>query len=450
MSPITRSLIRLSLPVIGLNVLNVLALAVDTAMCGRLDDAETALTALGYATQVVFLLMVAMLGLTVGTVALVSRAHGGGDVDRVQHIMLQSTQLTVVVAVCVAVFGNLGAESLLGLLGASDPVAAAGADYLLPVLGATPFSYLFLLYAAILRSLGNTLLAFLVALVLNVVNFGLNYCLILGNLGFPALGVQGAGIGTACAYVVGMLLLVVLVKAGTVPGIDFPLRPGRLDHKLMGQLARVGAPAALDLVILNVSFLALITMVGWIEEIAVAAHGIGLRVQGLAFVPGMAVSQVATAMVGNFLGSGQADNARKTIWATLRVCLVLMTTLAVILIALVYPITHIFDVAAGTRLEELSVLWIKVLGWSMPIFGLHIALVAMMQGAGITRTSLTINAITTFLVQIPLGFVLAFGLDMGVFGVWLSFPLAWVVKVAMAAEIFRRGKWARTGLHADG
>ncbi len=450
MSPITRALVRLSLPVIGLNVLNVLALAVDTAMCGRLEDAETALTALGYATQVVFLLMVAMLGLTVGTVALVSRAHGGGEVDRVQHIMLQSTQLTLVVAVCVAIFGNLGAESLLSLLGASDPVAKSGASYLLPVLGATPFSYLFLLYAAILRSLGNTLLAFLVALVLNVVNFGLNYGLILGNYGLPGLGVQGAGIGTGIAYVVGLLLLVALVKGGAVKGIDFPLRPGPLDRGLVGELIRVGAPAALDLVILNVSFLALITMVGWIEQVAVAAHGIGLRVQGLAFVPGMAVSQVATAMVGNFLGKGEAENARKTIWATLRVCLVLMSSLAIVLVVFVYPITHIFDVEPGTRLEELSVMWNQILGWSMPIFGLHIALVAMMQGAGITRTSLKINAFTTFLVQIPLGFVLAFWLDMGVFGVWLSFPLAWVVKVGLAAEIFRRGKWARTGLRATG
>ena len=63
----------LSAPVVGLNVLNVLALAVDTAMCGRLPDHEVALTALGFATQVVFLLMVAMMGLSIGTVAMKTR-----------------------------------------------------------------------------------------------------------------------------------------------------------------------------------------------------------------------------------------------------------------------------------------------------------------------------------------------------------------------------------------
>jgi hypothetical protein len=77
----------LSLPVIGLNVLNVLALAVDTAMCGRLPEHEAALTGLGFATQIVFLLLVAMLGLVVGAAALVSRAHGAGDVERVEHVL---------------------------------------------------------------------------------------------------------------------------------------------------------------------------------------------------------------------------------------------------------------------------------------------------------------------------------------------------------------------------
>ena len=106
---IMKELIALAWPIVGLNVLNVLALAVDTAMCGRLENAENALAALSYATQVVFLLMVAMLGLTVGTVATVSRAHGARHDERVNHILIQSTQLTVMLSAVIAVVGNLAA-----------------------------------------------------------------------------------------------------------------------------------------------------------------------------------------------------------------------------------------------------------------------------------------------------------------------------------------------------
>ncbi len=106
---IARRLLALALPIIGLNVLNVLALAVDTAMLGRLPGAEVALTGLGFAAQLIFLLMVAMMGLTVGTVAFVARAHGAGQRDRVVHILHQSSQLTAALGLAVAAAGNLAA-----------------------------------------------------------------------------------------------------------------------------------------------------------------------------------------------------------------------------------------------------------------------------------------------------------------------------------------------------
>ena len=87
---ISRQLLDLALPLIGLNVLNVLALTVDTAMLAHIPDAEVTLIGLGFSTQILFLLMVAMSGLTVGTVALIARAHGAGQGDRVNHILAQS------------------------------------------------------------------------------------------------------------------------------------------------------------------------------------------------------------------------------------------------------------------------------------------------------------------------------------------------------------------------
>ena len=82
-----KRLLSLAWPVIGLNVLQVLSLAVDTAMCGRLEHAEQALAALGFAGQLIFVSMVGMIGLTTGTIALVARAHGAGDSTRVNHIL---------------------------------------------------------------------------------------------------------------------------------------------------------------------------------------------------------------------------------------------------------------------------------------------------------------------------------------------------------------------------
>lgn len=441
---ITRRLFDLALPVIGLNVLGVLSLAVDTAMCGRLPYAPEALEALGFATQVVFLFMVLMMGLVVGATALVARAHGAGDQERVDHVLRQATWFTVIVGLIVALVGNALAAPLLWLLGATERSLPLALDYLRPSLGLTVFSYLSMLYAAILRGAGNTRLPFMVALGSNALNVFFNYVLILGNLGAPSLGVKGAAIGTVAAQGVGALVLVMLLRRGVVSGLRLRLAPTRLDTALARTLTRVGAPAALDMVILNASFASIVGMLGRLDPVAVAAHGIGLRIQALAFVPGLSVAQATGAMVGNALGASDVPQARAIVRSSVMLCVAIMSSLALVLVAGAYPIVAIFDVPSGTRLHELSITWMRLLGYGMPIVGVHIAYVGMLRGAGATGSSLLINVVGT-LVQVPLSWLLGFPLALGPWGVWLAFPVSFVIKAAMGFTLYRRGRWARAG-----
>lgn len=444
---ITRDLLALAWPIIGINVLQVLALAVDTAMVGRTPDHEVALTGMGYASQLVFLLMVAMIGLTVGTVAMVSRAHGAGHGDRVGHVLQQSTQLTVVLGLGVAVVGNLVAPGLLMLLNAQGPELEAGLAYMRPLLVGTVFNYLNILYAATLRGVGSTRLAFGVSLAMNLVNFGLNYCLILGNLGLPALGVQGAAIGTVIAQAFAALLMFTLLHRGWIPGLHPNLELERFDRELVGDLVRIGWPAAADMVVLNAGFLSIIGMLGSLDQAAVGAHSIGLRVQALAFVPGMSIAQATGAMVGNALGAGDVGNARRVARSSMVLASAVMGGLGFTLIAFAGPIVQVFDVHPGQPMFAYSVQWMQLLGIAMPIVGVYISLGGLLQGAGETRTTLRINGGVT-LLQIPLSWVLGFPLGLGPWGVWFAFPASFVIKLAWGVAAYRGGDWARVGVEA--
>ncbi|MCB9592042.1 MAG: MATE family efflux transporter [Sandaracinaceae bacterium] len=441
---IFRRLWDLSLPVIGLNVLNVLSLAVDTAMCGRLPNHEPALTGLGFSTQIVFLFMVAMLGLVVGAVALISRAHGAGDEDRVEHVLLQSTQLTILLSVVVGVVGNLAAEPMLRLLGAQGEALEQGVLYLRPLLGGTVFYYLSLYYAAVLRGVNDTRLPFFVALAANLVNVAINYCLILGNLGFPSLGVLGAAIGTVTSQAFSVVVLVVLLRRGAVPALRVRLRPRWIDGALAAELVRVGAPAALDLVILNGAFMAIIRMLGELDQVAVAAHGIGLRIQALAFVPGLSIAQATGSMVGQALGADDPEEARAVTRASLVLCAIVMTLVGLPIVLGAGPIVEIFDIELGTPLARYAVQWIQLLGYGMPIVGLHIAFVGLFRGAGATNTSLAINVAATAM-QVPASYVLGYTFGLGPWGVWVAFPAFFLVRVALGTIAYRRGAWARVG-----
>jgi putative MATE family efflux protein len=338
------------------------------------------------------------------------------------------------------------AELILRGLGASREVASLGADYLRPLVAGTPFFYLTLLYTGILRGVGNTRIPFACALIANAINAVLNYGLVLGNLGMPALGVTGSAIGTVCAQLVNLILLVVVLRRGAVPGVRLPLRPARLDRGLARELYRVGWPAAIDMLVMNAGFLTAIGMLGRIDEVTVAAHGLGMRVQALAFVPGLGIAQATGAMVGQALGAGDVDRARRIVRASLALCVAIMTVLAAIIIAAAHPLVAVFDVRRGTPIEAYAVEWMRILGYAMLPAAVHIAMVGLLQGAGATMTSLRINLWTTLALQVPLAAVLGFAFDLGAFGVWLSFPLAIVGKAALAYAAYRGEQWAVTGV----
>ncbi|TFH29920.1 MAG: MATE family efflux transporter [Myxococcales bacterium] len=442
---IFRRLFDLAMPIVGLNVLSVLTLAVDTAMCGRLENAEEALTALGFAGQLIFLLMVAMLGLTVGTVAFIARAHGAGETDRVNHVLHQSILLTYVVSIAVAIVGNLGAGAAMEALGADGTVRDLGVEYLRPLVGLTVFFYLNMLFAAALRAIGNTMLPFMIALFTNVLNIVLNYGLIFGRLGLPAMGVRGAAWGTVIAQAVAVILMVLLLRRDVVYGMRAYLHLAPIDRPLANDLFRVGAPAALDMLVLNIAFLSVVGMLGRVAQVAVAAHGIGLRIQSLAFVPGLGVAQAIGAMVGNALGGGDVREARVVVRGGIMLSTGIATVIGLAIVFGAVPILGIFDVDPATELGRYSLLWMRILGWGMPIVGVHIALIGMLRGAGATNTSLMINIVGTVVIQVPLSWFLGFVLGWGAFGIWVAVPVSFVVRMCLGILAYRRGTWAQAG-----
>jgi Na+-driven multidrug efflux pump len=166
----------------------------------------------------------------------------------------------------------------------------------------------------------------------------------------------------------------------------------------------------------------------------------------MAFVPGLGVAQATAAMVGQALGAGDIDRARRIGRASMVLCCAIMWVTALAIVLAAHPIVSIFDIDRGSPLELYSVEWLRLLGVAMIPAGINIALTGVLHGSGATRTSLRINIWTTIAVQVPLGFLLGFGLGLGETGVWLSFPLAWIFKAVTIYVFYKGERWAVTGV----
>jgi putative MATE family efflux protein len=259
------------------------------------------------------------------------------------------------------------------------------------------------------------------------------------------MGVRGAAWGTVIAQAVAVILMVFLLRQDVVYGMRAYLRLAPIDRPLANDLFRVGAPAALDMLVLNIAFLSVVGMLGRVAQVAVAAHGIGLRIQSLAFVPGLGVAQAIGAMVGNALGGGDVREARVVVRGGVMLSTGIATVIGLSIVFGAVPILAIFDVDPSTELGRYSLLWMQILGWGMPIVGVHIALIGMLRGAGATNTSLMINIVGTVVIQVPLSWFLGFVLGWGAFGIWVAVPVSFLVRMWLGIFAYRRGTWAQAG-----
>jgi Na+-driven multidrug efflux pump len=209
---------------------------------------------------------------------------------------------------------------------------------------------------------------------------------------------------------------------------------------------RIGSRASLSSLVDNALGLGLIALLSRSAEMAVAAHVIGLRVQSFAFIITMGIAQATSTLIGQALGRGDPDGARRVFRVALRLGSVTTTLVGAALAVLAPAIAStLFDVDPGTALHALIVLWMRVLGCTMILGAAGALLSAVFVGAGATDVLLRVTCVTAF-IQIPLAALLALGIGLGPLGVWLSYPLAHTVRVAVLSVAYLRNRWMVVGL----
>ena len=389
-----RYIFALAWPVMVSNFLNTFGTFVDLVMVGNLGGREgvVAVSAVGAAGLVSFFNFAVMLGISTGTVALVARSFGAKDRKTASFAMQQSLLLGVLVSIPIAIAQFVLAEPIIAAITTNSlgpEVLATGAAYLrILVLANTAFFVLFL-SAAAFRGAADTRTPMYVGIAMNALNFGLNLPLIFGLGPFPRYGAVGAGIGTAIAMTVAAVAYLLLLTRGR-SGLKLSWRGG-FDRIMTRRLLRVGIPAGLQAIVFQVGVTIWMAMVSFYGAEAFAAHTIGLRVQSLAFMPGLGLSVAATALVGQYLGAKSPREAKRSGFEAAKMSVLIMTVLAAFNFLAAPWIAQIFTNDPGTI--ELTILFVRIHALSIPAVGLYFTLDGGLKGAGETRYPLYVSII---------------------------------------------------------
>ncbi len=405
-------ILALALPIIGgmlsQNLLNI----VDTAMVGFLGDA--ALAAVGLGSFVVFMCQAPILGISTGVQTLAARKKGEGRVDRAAKVLNTALLVVLVVAPVLSLIYVQLAEPLYPFLNKDDAVIAQGVPYLEWRLAATVFVGMNFAFRGYWNALDLSRLYMKTLIVMHACNIVLNYVLIFGHFGAPALGVAGAGLASALSMAIGTAVYFYL-------GFTHARRDGFLkglaNRQETGSLIRISGPSGLQQLFFAAGFVAIFWIIGRVGTAELAAANVLITVTLFAILPGLGLGLACTTLVSQALGRGEAEDAYRWAWDVAKVTVVVMTVLGLPMWLIPDLISSIFIHDVTTR--EIARWPMRLVGLTMPIEALGFAFMHGLLGAGDARSVMTISVSIQWLVLLPLAYLVGPVLGFGLLAIWL-------------------------------
>jgi len=423
--------------------------SVDTMMVGRLGSA--AIASVGLTSQPRLILLVLATALCVGTTALVARRKGANDREAANQAFAQSFMLATILGFIIMTVGYFGAPFLMDLAGANEDTRAFSITYFRVISLAFVFNCWSLCICAAMRAIGKTKITLVTNLSANLVNVCLNYCLIEGHFGFPALGVKGAAIATAIGtFVASMIALVFALRPNGYLKLSLA-KMLHFDKTSLKALLSVGSSSAAESACLRVGFLINSKMVAGLGTSAFAAYQIVNQVAGLSFTLGDGLATAGATMVGQSLGAKRKDLARVQVTIARKLSMVTSLTLMLFLFCFHRQLGMLFTDEEDVIFAVSLSLYVLIAG-VIPQNG-RVVYSGCLRGAGDTRyvalcalLSVTIlRPLLTYLFCYPLNSVFPH-LLFQIIGPWLSFGLDALFRDLMLRRRISQGKWVNIKL----
>lgn len=413
---------------------------VDTLMVGPLGPA--AIGAVGLGSVVAVSIALFGMGVLLGLDTLVSQAFGAGRLDRCHYWLFQGSALACVAAVPLTL-ASIGAAATLPSWGLDPEVLAMAGPYVRTV---TVSVLPLLLYTAFRRYLQamNIVRPITLALVsANVVNVAVNWMLIYGRLGFPALGTTGAAWATVASriYMTAMLLAAIVLNDRSRRA-GLARVPRRLEWTAVRTLLALGVPSGLQILLEVGVFAAASALAGRLAPSALAAHQIALNVWSFVFMVPLGLNAAGAVRVGQAVGRRDPAGARRAGWAALALGAAFTTACAVAFLVAGRFLVEAFSRDPSVLSTGASLL--AVAGLCLIFDGTQGISTGILRGLGETRVPMLTNLAGHWLVGLPLGYTACFVLGWGVRGLWVGLATGLVIVGCVLLATWHRRS---AGLH---
>ena len=434
--PLRRAVFLLAVPMVLELVLESTFAVVDIFFVAKLG--ASAVATVGLTESYLFLLYSVAMGLAMAVTAVIARRVGEGKQEEAAVTAVQAIIVALLVSILPAVVGIVYAQDLLRLMGADAWSIEHGYRYTQWMLGGNAVIMLLFVINAIFRGAGDAAIAMRVLWVANGLNILLDPLLIFGWGPVPAMGVEGAAIATNIGRGVGVLMqLWILFRGGQhirVLGSQLAWRGAVLWNIVRTSLGGVG-----QMLVAMTSWIFLMRILSSIGSEAVAGATIAIRVMMFTMMPAWGMSNAAATLVGQNLGAQQPERAEASVWQIGWYNMAYLLLIAVLFFAFPRQIVGIFS--ADANVIAIGAEWLRILSYSLFVYGWWMVSVQAFNGAGDTKTPTWINVVFFWLIQIPLAWYLALHLGLQETGVFWAVFVSETSVGLFTLWLFSRGRW---------
>lgn len=427
-----RRTLALAAPVIVARCGMLIMVTVDTIMTGHAGPTELAYLAISFSPHITMLVI--GIGLLTGVVVLVSQADGAGRQKACGQIFWVGLINAAVLGLLWALVMTRG-EDILQLFGQGEDLARGGGRALGMFAWGMPAIYGYVAAAMFLEGIGRTRPGMYVMIGANVVNFGLNWVMIYGNLGFDPMGASGAVLATSLTRWV--MLAALLAYLFTMADRDRYGLFRRIERPLALQwrFLRLGTPMALSYSAETTAFMAITMMAGIMGTAEVAGFQASMNVVAFCFMVAIGMSTATSVRVGNAVGRRDPVGLRLAGWTGTGLIAVAMALLAGAVALWREPIASIYTTDA--TVQAIILAGLVVATFLLVADGLQAVLVGALRGAADVWPTTLIGFFSFWVVMVPCAWLLGPHLGGGVPGLLWGEVIGALVAAALLACRFQ-------------
>ncbi|HHS9371745.1 TPA: MATE family efflux transporter [Clostridioides difficile] len=403
----------------------------DSIIVGRFIGKE-AMAAVSGANPIMFLLVAALMGVSLGFSILVSQFYGSGDLKKVKATIDTTYILLFIGSISISILGIVFGGPMLKLMNTPESVFAQSKLYLTIIFSGILFSAGYNSVSAILRGLGDSvtpLYFLIIATILNIV-LDLTFIVVL------RMGVEGVALATIMAQAVSFIISIIyLNKKHEV--LKFKIKGIVYDNKIFKDGLRLGLPSGVQQMLFSIGNMALQFLVNSYGTSAMAAFGAGLRIENFISLPIMNLGSAVSTFVAQNIGAGENERVKKGIRESIKMTLVLAVTVIALILLFRENLIALFN--TDKDVIKIGSSYLFIIGPFFLFIGTSFVLSSAMKGAGDSMFALISSIVSLWLGRLPASYMLSkfFGTD----GIWMGIPFGWTLGLIVTVIYYKKGHW---------